>query len=458
LQAVARFHRTILRNPWLPHRPHPKQALFLLHDDVREIMYGGAGGGGKTDALLMGALQYVDVPGYAALILMPTYADLCLPKAGISRAREWLTGTRARPVDGGKEWRFPSGATLTFGYLADEGEEQRYRTAEFQYVAFDELTRFKESAYRFLFSRLRRLAGADVPIRMRSATNPGGKHGAWVKARFVPIDYHRADPEGRFERVWWNGRRLFVPARLEDNPSLDADDYEESLRELEPLNYAQIRKGDWQAHADGRFRREWFRRYRREIDVFHLDDGSFVLQKHLSRVEICDPANRKTKASKYTAVGMFGDAGQQRLLVLEIDRRKLDLHDVVPAMDALCARWQPVDWCGVEANGFQIGLVTEARSGSYRHIPTVHELDHEGKGKLTRATPAILRAQNGLIYVPEEAEWLEDFLSEVCSFTGDEKLDSYTDQTDILAYSVLGLDQIGSGPGAPPMVLGSRGF
>src|SRR5262245_31659794 len=82
LARVQQFHRTVLTNPWIPHKPHPKQALFLLHDDWREVLYGGAGGGGKTDALLMGALQFVETPGYAALILMRSYADLMLPKAG----------------------------------------------------------------------------------------------------------------------------------------------------------------------------------------------------------------------------------------------------------------------------------------------------------------------------------------------------------------------------------------
>jgi len=33
-----------------------------------EVLFGGSAGGGKSDALLMAALQYVDVPGYAAIL------------------------------------------------------------------------------------------------------------------------------------------------------------------------------------------------------------------------------------------------------------------------------------------------------------------------------------------------------------------------------------------------------
>jgi hypothetical protein len=39
-------------------------------------------------------------------------------------------------------------------------------------IGFDELTQFKESSYTYLFSRLRRLKDSDIPLRMRSASNP----------------------------------------------------------------------------------------------------------------------------------------------------------------------------------------------------------------------------------------------------------------------------------------------
>ncbi len=327
----------------------------------------------------MGALQYVQTPGYAALLLMKTYSDLSLPKAGMSRAAEWLGGTAARWSGDTKTWHFPGGATLTFGYLDSEGDEQRYKTAEFQYIAFDELTRFLESPYRFLFSRLRRLQGMDVPVRMRAGTNPGDKGHAWVKARFIPDEFLTADPDDRFGRPWWKGKRLFVPARLEDNPHLDQTDYDESLAELDPVTRAQQRHGDWQAHAGGRFRPGWFRRYRIQGDAFLLDNGETVLRQRVRRAALLDPANRRTKASKYTAMGVFGMADGDRLFVLDVARERLSIQEIVPRFDALCARWGPLEWAGIEANGFQIALVQEARDRKYRHIPTICELDPEGK-------------------------------------------------------------------------------
>jgi predicted phage terminase large subunit-like protein len=234
-------------NKYIPHEPHMKQHAFLLLTQ-REAMYGGAAGGGKSDALLMAALQYVDVPGYAAILFRRTYADLSLPGALLDRAREWLGATDARWSEIEKTWHFPSGATVTFGYLDNENTKFRYQSAEFQFIGFDELTQFGESQYRYLFSRLRKPAVgplANVPLRMRSASNPGGVGHEWVKRRFIA--------EGL------EGGRVFLPARLADNPSLDEDEYVASLQELDPVTLQQLLNGDWTAaHTGAKFQRGWF--------------------------------------------------------------------------------------------------------------------------------------------------------------------------------------------------------
>ena len=220
---------------WCPHSPHPKQAEFLSLD-CREALYGGAAGGGKSDALLMAALQYVDVPGYAAILFRRTFADLGLPDAVMARSHEWLAGSAAH-WDGEKhQWRFPGGASLTFGYLDTEAHKYRYQSAAFQFVGFDELTQFARSWYLYLFSRLRRLKGSEVPIRMRGATNPGGIGHKWVKERFIDKETARAP---------------FVEAKLEDNPSLDAAEYEQSLAELDPITRQQLRHGVWVQDSGG---------------------------------------------------------------------------------------------------------------------------------------------------------------------------------------------------------------
>lgn len=240
--------------PYSPQQPHPGRQTEFLALDCREALYGGAGGGGKSSALLMAALQYVDTPGYAALLLRRTYADLALPGALMNRAEEWLHGSDAHWNATDKTWTFPSGATLTFGYMKNDAERFRYQGAELQFVGFDELTQFSEVQYRYLFTRLRRLKGVQVPLRVRGGTNPGGFGHEWVKKRF-------AIPLARPDDVWHvpGSSRVWVPALLDDNPSLDRDEYIESLNELDPVTKAQMLAGDWEIQFEGElFRRAWF--------------------------------------------------------------------------------------------------------------------------------------------------------------------------------------------------------
>ncbi|MGR9527670.1 terminase large subunit domain-containing protein (plasmid) [Priestia megaterium] len=69
----------------------------------------------------------------------------------MDRAHQWLDGTDAKWSEANKQWKFPSGATLTFAYLASENDKFNYQGSEYQFVGFDELSQFDESQYRYLF-------------------------------------------------------------------------------------------------------------------------------------------------------------------------------------------------------------------------------------------------------------------------------------------------------------------
>ena len=230
--------------PFCPQTPTERQREFLALD-CQEALFGGQAGGGKSSCLLMAALQYVEEPGYSALMLRRTYADLSLPGALMDRAAEWLRPTAAKWHEAEKTWVFPSGATLTFGYLENESSRYRYQGSELQAIFFDELTQFSEASYRYLFSRLRRSVTSKVPIRMRAASNPGGVGHDWVKQRFL-TDAAAAG-------------RVFVPARLADNPYLDVEEYTQALNQLDPVTRRQLLEGDWDVRPEGKlFVRQWF--------------------------------------------------------------------------------------------------------------------------------------------------------------------------------------------------------
>lgn len=208
------------------------QAIFLTYPS-EEILYGGQAGGGKSDALLMSALQYVSEPDYHALLLRRTYKDLALPNAIMNRCANWLNKfvvNKEVKWDGNtKTYTFPSGATLTFGYLAHDNDLDQYQGSELQFVGFDELTQFTEKQYTYLHSRLRKLEDSVVPIRMRAGSNPGGRGHDWVKKRFV--DEKSVLP--------------FIPSSYLDNVYLDRDNYGEQLDKLDEVTKQQLKYGNW---------------------------------------------------------------------------------------------------------------------------------------------------------------------------------------------------------------------
>lgn len=264
LQSGIGFHR----GTYSPHRPTERQQMFLDLRDEMEVFYGGAAGGGKSDALLMAALEYVHVPGYAAILFRRTHTDLAKPGALMDRSHAWLTGHAH--WDGQKKmWTFPGGGRLVFGYLDTENTKFRYQSDEYQFIGFDELTHFTETQYTYMFSRLRRPVDGSlnhVPLRMRAGSNPPQDAGGlWVKRRFVPVWFRPEDAvepkvieqEYIDEETGQTKTTKFIPARLDDNPHVDRAAYRKSLGYLDPVTRKQLLEGDWKIQLQGDILFDW---------------------------------------------------------------------------------------------------------------------------------------------------------------------------------------------------------
>ena len=252
-----------LRN--CPLTPTPRQEAFLRLT-CPEALFGGAAGGGKSIALLMSAAQYIDVPGYHALLLRTTLSELEHPGGLLDLAHEWFGPTKASWSGEQRAWRFPAGtrsgaggASIRFGYLDGQRDVGRYAGSSFSFLGFDELSQVDEISYRRMFRVLRQastgpgldrapdgLTLADVPVRTRATSNPGGPNHGWIKQRFV-------DPQTRETGV------VFLPSRWRDNPHLDLDAYQKRLAHLPPVERKRLIEGDWDVADEGEmFRREWF--------------------------------------------------------------------------------------------------------------------------------------------------------------------------------------------------------
>lgn len=422
------YRKTILNNPYIPHIPTLKQKMFLLLP-FEEAFYGGAGGGGKSDALLMGALQFVDFPGYAALLLRQSYSDLTLPEALMDRASEWLDRPDLHDMGIAPKWSsvkktytFPSGATLTFGYLASEKDKYRYRSAAFHYIGFDELTDFTRSQYKFLFSRLRRLMSLKVPGRMRSASNPGGPGHDWVR------DYMVING--------WRLGRPFIPAWMEDNPHLDAEQYSRSLDRMDPVERNQIKLGDWDIRPSGNFfRREWFK----EILQARPADANF---KRLVRYwdKSSTPESASTPDPDWTVGLLMGRGKDDRYYVLDMVRFR-----GTPLQNKQRIRQT------AERDGTKIQIVMEEEGGSsgkdtiddYRRV-VLPEYNFRGDrvtgSKTERAGPVASQVEAGnLILI--KGSW-NDILIEECNMFPPEK-GGHDDIVDTLsgAFNILSKDR-----------------
>ncbi len=231
---------------WPAYDLSPPQAEFLALTEL-EALYGGAAGGGKSDALLRAAVQYAHIPGYKALLLRKTYPQLSGAGGLIDRSKLWLS-EKATWSEQKKRWTFPSGAVLEFRHLHQQDSHYEFQSLEYDFIGFDELTHFTEDQYLYLFSRLRSQKNSPVPLRMRSASNPGGRGHSWVKRRFIDKKPKPDDPNDSAERA---EKRVFIPARVADNPGLNVDEYLESLAQLDAQTLAQLRDGDWNARGSG---------------------------------------------------------------------------------------------------------------------------------------------------------------------------------------------------------------
>ena len=230
------------------------QSDFLASSE-REVFYGGARGGGKSYAMLVDPLRYCDKQHHRALLIrrtMPELRDL------INHSQQLYSkaypGAKWREQE--KEWRFPSGARIEFGYAENLTDALRYQGQSYTWIGIDELPQYPTpDIYNFLRSSLRSV-DPEIPVYMRATGNPGNVGSLWVKEMFVdPCESNkRFDVEIPTPMGVKTISRKFIPAKLQDNPYLmQTDDYYAMLASLPEVQKKQFLEGDWDAYESSSF-------------------------------------------------------------------------------------------------------------------------------------------------------------------------------------------------------------
>jgi phage terminase large subunit-like protein len=431
------------------HVPSPKQQQFL-NLDCLEAFYGGAAGGGKSEALLMAALQYVHVPGYAALILRKDTPRLELAGGLIPRSLEWLSGKGPTWNASRRQWSFPTSgapATLSFGYLAHPLDKYRYGSSEFQFIAFDELTEFTEEDYLFLFSRLRRIRSLEVPLRMRSASNPGGVGHLWVKQRFVSQGSEGSEISATVTPDSRPLTPVFIPARIRDNPGLDEEEYRRSLAHLPPLFRERLMNGDWSVQEEGMFRTDWLRYYvvagktAEQLEIRGPNGRPIVVVPTADCRRFCtiDPAGTSAdkaresrgRPASYSVIQVWDQprGEESKYLFLRHQwRGRVGFDGLVRVLKEIHRSWRPERlWIENE----NLGQATYDLL--HRELP-LETVATAGRDKATRAAPLVLKFERGEILLPLlNTTWRHDFEAELLAWTGRD--DQPCDQIDAAAYA-----------------------
>ena len=265
--------------------PNPGPQTEFLAAPEKEVLYGGAAGGGKSYALLVDPLRYADNGNLRGLLLRRTLGALA---ELIDQSRKLYPKAfpRAHFRESKNLWVFPSGATLLMSYVDRDQDVTRYQGQAFSWIGVDELGHYPTPyVWDYLRSRLR-TTDQSIETYMRASANPGGVGGWWIKKMFIDRNepnkpFPAADIDSGEPLLYPPNHkkagqplfyRKFIPARLTDNPYLMASgEYEAMLLSLPEVERRRLLDGDWDVAEGAAFSE--FNRHRHVCDPFEIPSG-----------------------------------------------------------------------------------------------------------------------------------------------------------------------------------------
>lgn len=274
----------------------------------------------------------------------------------------------------------------------------------------------------------------------------------------IPEEFEPAR-RGRTSIGWCDPREKEGELLREDR--FGTTEVDAAKKRLGTIGYRAKHQQDPQDKEGYRFKKKWFRYWKYDGDFLILDDGKGSVQRFNKSKQThfgtADGAASASTSADFTAISAWLTSPRHDLVWLGCRREQIEIPEQ-PAVLAEEYKKHGMEWVGVEAVLSNVALYQLAK----RTKMNVRKLDPEGKDKLARATPAIIFAEAGRLWLPSpETARANDFPldaveAELTAFTGDEKADEHDDVVDNLAYAVKSVNG-GVGAGGRPGVYTPRG-
>ena len=433
------------------------------------MLFGGAVGGGKTEALLRWLQQGVRYKDFSGLFLRRTFTQLeGSPTTPVERSWRFFSPIGGRFNASKRWWVFDNGAMIRFGHMQREKDKFSYDGPEFHRICFDQVEQFSETQYEHMWSRLRRTVDYPIPCGIRCAANPTGA--GWVKRRFITPEamealkqYTAYDPSPPGLRFRAPCGAVFVPSRVADNPSLEVEEYIGRLRsKLGPLLAARLANGDWTVTEGSLIDPEWLRYYtvRGEHLVLLAPSGELMAglieRRECQRFATIDTAGTsrqkaaedKGRSASWSVCAVWDYWPAAELIFLRyVWRDRVEWNELRAAIKRVVADWS-VPLALVEnahhgqvlASELSGATTTELVNPVIEGMRTARVGDVKG-AKQERAINSGLMAQlqagqfllPDVKTVPKASKWMPEFESELLGWTG--RPDETADQVDVCSYA-----------------------
>jgi predicted phage terminase large subunit-like protein len=401
--------------------PNRGPQTWALRCPVSEILYGGARGGGKSYFIILRWLAHAQRCGGRArgLVVRRTREQLkdfqrdCVAILG-------RIGWRYKTV--GHEWHGPDGSVLTLAYLANDNDAENYQGWNLSFVAVDEAGNFPKPEPIDKLRATLRAKGCDHQFMLTA--NPGGPGHNWLKERYVAPARPMTPFRARFEVNAEGGgvevlesERVFIPARLKDNPHVNTPEYRAALAASGPAWLVKAwLEGDWDVQPAG--------------GVFEVDKINFGDPPRIDWVgQGWDTAYTEDTRNDESACVTGGRDAAKRFWITDLwhghlntgqlPRKLIELRKAHGARTVICEGGP----AGRAIEPHVMDLMRHGDAGLFRFDLCTHVGDKIAKnGAFSAAVNA------GMVWVPKGAAWWPYLRDQLLTFDGkDGKRDDCVD-------------------------------